>query len=376
MRAYLLLAHRYIGLLIAGFLLQSGLSGALISWSQPLDAWLNPQWFHQESPATPRNTLDLVAQLEQEHPHIQVTTLPLMVEPGHNLMLWVQARESGQPLDFNQVFVDSQTGQLLGERQWGQLQLDRSQLIPLLYQFHYSLLLPGQWGIWLLGAVAILWFIDCFIALAIAAPGREHWRKAFSFRLRSGRAKAVFDLHRSGGIWLWLLLVPFACTAISMNLGQQLVRPLVANFSPLNPSPFERDLSQQQLGPWLPKQQLLQIAKTRAQQIDTALLAQTLSCIESLQLCGVGFKTAKAKWIDLGTTWVYLDAHSGAITAEVRPGNGSRGEQFLNLQLPLHSGRIFGTSGAVAVSIFGVMIALLSATGLWLWQRRCRARAA
>lgn len=375
MRSYLVLAHRYIGLFIAGFLILSGLSGALISWQQELDTWLNPHWFVQNA-ATARAPLDLVEQLEREHPELEVTSLPLALATSRNLFVWVQASSDDTPIAFNQVALDSLSGQILGTRQWGQLLWGREYLIPLLYQFHFSLLIPGRLGMWLLGAVALLWLIDGFIALVISFPSQGRWHKSLSFRLRRGRTKSVFDLHRSGGVWLWLLLMPFAFTAIYMNLGQDLVRPLVARMSPLSPSPFERELAPPQIGAWLSRTDLLHLANAWADQHHISAPAGAMSCIRTLQLCGVGFFSLAAPRYGLGDSWVYLDAHSGEITAAQIPGAGSFGDVLLQAQLPLHSGRIAGMGGRIAISVFGVLVAGLSVTGILIWLRKRLARRA
>jgi uncharacterized iron-regulated membrane protein len=57
------------------------------------------------------------------------------------------------------------------------------------------------------------------------------------------------------------------------------------------------------------------------------------------------------------------------------PGEGSAGDIFLQAQFPLHSGRIFGVAGRVAVSILGLAVAVLSATGVIIWARRRKRRA-
>jgi hypothetical protein len=56
------------------------------------------------------------------------------------------------------------------------------------------------------------------------------------------------------------------------------------------------------------------------------------------------------------------------------PGRGSAGDIFMQAQLPLHSGRIIGLTGRILVSALGVVVAMLSATGLLIWMKKARAR--
>ena len=53
------------------------------------------------------------------------------------------------------IFVDPSRGDILGRRQWGACCFARQHEIPFLYKLHYSLHLPGEWGVWLMGLVAL-----------------------------------------------------------------------------------------------------------------------------------------------------------------------------------------------------------------------------
>ncbi|HRB97292.1 MAG TPA: PepSY-associated TM helix domain-containing protein, partial [Nitrosomonas sp.] len=57
------------------------------------------------------------------------------------------------------------------------------------------------------------------------------------------------------------------------------------------------------------------------------------------------------------------------------PGSGSAGDIFLDAQFPLHSGRILGLPGRIMISILGLLVAMLSVTGIIIWQRKRWARA-
>jgi hypothetical protein len=48
------------------------------------------------------------------------------------------------------------------------------------------------------------------------------------------------------------------------------------------------------------------------------------------------------------------------------PGAGSAGDIFLQAQFPLHSGRILGLPGRIFVSATGLLVAMLSVTGIIL----------
>ncbi len=392
MRGALVVLHRWCGLFIAGFLFIAGLTGAVITWSHELDEWANPQLFRAAS-GTRQATLsplELARQAEAADPRLRVSFVPLTLEPGHTAMLGVAARidpATGAPyrLGFNQLAMDPATGEIQGQRQWGRISLSRENLLPFLYKLHYTMHIPKgwgiEWGVWLMGMVSAVWIFDCFLALWISFPSARAWRKSFSFRLRQGGAKLNFDIHRSGGVWVWGLLLMLAVTSVSLNLGTQIMRPLVSVFSPLTPSPFqlrqgsrERELAD----PVLDREHAIARAEAEGRSRGWAAPAGSIFYAQRFGVYGVMFFTPENDRDDdgMGNEVLYLDGDTGAILGDKVPGQGSAGDVFMQAQLPLHSGRILGTPGRVLMSFMGVFIAALSVTGLLIWVRKRRARAA
>lgn len=124
MRAFWTVIHRYAGLVIAGFLFFSGVTGAVISWDHELDEFFNPHLIDAASHGPALPALDLARQIEARHPQVLVTGIPLAAEPGHSFAFGVSPRvdpATGKLFEpgFNQVFVDPATGEELGKRDWG-----------------------------------------------------------------------------------------------------------------------------------------------------------------------------------------------------------------------------------------------------------------
>ena len=391
LRPLLVLLHRWFGLAVALFLFISGLTGAVISWDHELDAWLNPQLFHAASGtehAHARTGLELASQVEAQDPRVRVNYTLTALEPGHTALMSVEGKidpATGKPHDlgYNQIAVDPVTGTVQGTRQWGQVSLARENLLPFLYKLHYTMHIPDGWGIefgvWLMGIIGIVWFVDCFIALYLSFPNLRSWRKSLAFRWRQGGHRLNFDLHRSGGVWLWLLLLILAVTSISMNLQTQVMRPLVAKFSTLSPNAFDSRTPQppeNPVEPLLTREQVVALAKTEAARRGWTLPAGGVFYSSSYGLYGVGFFDADNDHGDggLGNAWLYFDGRDGRPAGGVIPGTGSAGDIFLQAQFPLHSGRILGLPGRILISAMGLVVAMLSATGLIIWLRKRRAR--
>lgn len=388
MRSALVVLHRWFGLFIAVFLFVSGLTGAVISWDHEIDEWLNPQLFESLSVGQMQSPEALVAQLEARDPRLQVGFMPLYTEQGHAFGVSVNPRVDpatgkAYALDFNQLALDPVNGEEQGRRMWGALSLSRENLMPFLYKLHYSLHIPDAFGIelgiLLFGIVAIVWSLDAFIALWLSFPSWRAWRKSFAFRWQQGGYKLKFDLHRSGGVWIWGLLLILAVTSVSMNLNVQVTRPLVELFSPLTPSPFASrtpvSLDKQHV-PALSRVEALHLAQAAASRLGLGQPAGGLFYSPEFDIYGVGFYTADNDHGDggLGNPWLYLDGQSGALAGTLLPGSGSAGDIFMQAQFPLHSGRILGMAGRILVSLLGLAVAMLSLTGVIIWLRKRRSR--
>jgi uncharacterized iron-regulated membrane protein len=388
MRPLLVRLHRWFGLATAAFLFLAGLTGAVIAWDHELDAWLNPSFFHAQTAGTPLPPVTLAERLEAADPRLQVTYLPLSVEPGSTLVVRVQPRidpatRAPFALDFNEIALDPATGAVQGRRLWGKPSLARLNLIPCVYQFHYTLFLPEKAGIdlgvWAMGVVGIVWLFDGLIAVVLAFPNLKSWRKSFAFRVQRGGYALTFDLHRSGGVWLWGLLIMVALTSISMNLAQPVVRPVVSLFSKLTPDPF-RSVSQNPLltpaEETAARERILAAAPLAGQRENVHAPPGGLFYVPALGFYAVGYFAAGNSHGDagLGNPWLVMDARSGKLLGAQIPGRGTAGDVFMQMQFPLHSGRIAGLAGRIAISFTGVCVAVLSVTGFLIWLKKARAR--
>jgi uncharacterized iron-regulated membrane protein len=391
LRPLLVLLHRCFGLAIAIFLFIAGITGAVISWDHELDATLNPQLFHAQGSGNGQPALagtELARKVEAADPRVRVSYVLTAVEPGHTSLLSIEPRidpATAKPfaLGFNQVAVDPATGQEQGRRQWGEVSLSRENLLPFLYKLHYTLHIPPGWGIefgiWFMGLVGVTWALDCFVALWLSFPHWRSWRKSFAFRWREGGHKLNFDLHRSGGVWVWGLLLVVAVSSVSMNLNTQLMRPLVSTFSTLTPSAFDTRVPQppdKPIEPAIGRERVLELARAQATERGWTLPAGGVFYSSAAGLYGVGFFEPGRDHGDvgLGNAWLYFDGKDGSAAGSSIPGTGSAGDIFMQAQFPLHSGRIIGLPGRILMSAMGLIVAMLSATGLLIWARKRRAR--
>ena len=196
-RNLLTVIHRYTGLGIASFLIVVGITGSVIAFAGELDRALNPNWFTVEPKGKQMPASKMVMQVQDHFKNARVEHISLPKLPEDAAILSLTSKRGADPIVEDQVFLNPYTGDIIGQRVWGELGLDRARIIPFLYKLHYSLHL-NKTGIMLLGVVSLIWFFDCFVGIYLALP-RYTWRSiksSLSVKWNSGPARFNFDVHQ------------------------------------------------------------------------------------------------------------------------------------------------------------------------------------
>lgn len=370
------LAHRYLGLSLAAFLSLAAATGAVLAFYPEIDAALNPSWFRSADCRQPLTPGVLVQRVEAQLPTLQVSALRgIGARPPRSVVLTVTPRAAAEDApDADQVFADPCTGRVLGLRRWGALRFDAAHLMPLVYEFHYTLLVPGNAGITILGIVALLWFVDSVIGVYLTLPrGRpffRRWRPAWGVQPR----RANYDLHRAGGLWFWGVLLVMAMSAVALNLNREVFRPVVGLFGEITPYPTEQlpRVMAPKLPPRLDFDAALRAAAAHLPAPAAHYRPQRLSYLESHRLYRVDFFAPGhgERALHFGLHQVFVDADTGAPRAVHGTVTGTAADVFLALQYPMHSGQILGLPGRILVCLTGLATLLLAITGVRIWLRK------
>ena len=383
MRAILVVLHRYLGLALALFLAFAGLTGSAISFNEEIDAWLNPTLFEAPARGPSLAPGELVAAVERARPEAVVTFVPLDQKPGEAVAVRVEGR-AGARLGNDQLFVDPVSGGILGGRKWGECCFSAPRLMPFLYRAHYTLALPGIWGIFLMGGVGILWAIDCLIGFVLTLPRQRPFfpKWAVAWRVKSGasRFRLCFDLHRAGGLWFWAVLLIVATSGVAMNLPEQVFRPVVALFSPLKPSLLAVAGARYRENPpkaTLTYDEAIGLAHREAAREGFTIEPRYVLHYPAYTAYGVGFlRTGQSESTGLGSSAFYFDDRNGSLVTRDVPDEGSAGDVYAAAQYVLHTGRIVGLPGRIVVCASGLVVTVLSVTGVLIWLRKRSARRA
>lgn len=141
LRRVAVLLHRYVGLAIALFLTFAGLTGSILAFQEELDQALNPELFFIPTPSGRKTrfaahplqaSIDSVEPLDPFVVARRTQPLheggigweaPLKLKAGKTLQLW----RATDHATYVQRFVDPHTGQLVGEREWGDIREGEAQ---------------------------------------------------------------------------------------------------------------------------------------------------------------------------------------------------------------------------------------------------------
>src|ERR1700732_765130 len=108
--------HKWSGLATFLLLLVAAVTGCILTFRQPIDAWLNPDLL-AVVPAGPALSLpELTDRVEGQRPDLRLVLAIARPGPGRASVLEVAPRNPAVRLSYSQVSADPSTGRILGDR--------------------------------------------------------------------------------------------------------------------------------------------------------------------------------------------------------------------------------------------------------------------
>ena len=418
--------HRYTGLMMAGFLIMAGITGALLAFHNELDDMFNHKLAHidkQSMPQLPIATLH--DRVISAYPEYSFSSMPTSLEADKSAVFSVdrvrgQSAKNQPKAPFHEVYINPYNGDILGTRdkdEWAW----RNTMWKVFW-LHRDLLL-GDIGKLLLGLIALLWTINCFIGFYLtfpravnnkkiqqkAAPKKrasfiKRWLPVWKIRRKTNTFKLNYDLHHAFGLWLWLMLFTIAWSSVGFNLKSvyQPVMQAVVGFEGRQGKEREKgsankaDQSSAQVLPAIApvsnetgSAALVNKAKVNkdnsiAYLTEQANIAAQKNAATVEQSLGIRWVAEEGQWQmrfktdkDIGTHGGASSITVNAVTGKVEKVNfgyqssfGNKIDQWIST---LHMGHISHGVGHLAYQIFlamlGLAVVALSGTGVYLWYK-------
>jgi len=349
--------HRWIGLSLGPVLALTALLGAVLVVALPIDRYAHPAFFVARSAAdagtaTARAALPLEPLrqriLAEFGPTTNFTLRPPR-KPGETLWVYVRGPWEGT------LYLDPANGAEQGRRG------SHEGAYNLLFELHSSLLLEDT-GKGILAFVALAYLFLLVTGVVLWWPTR--WPPSLRIVLNRGLLRGLFDLHRTGGAVLGLLIAVSIFTGaymawrplgnfISAAVGQQQVKPPVVPKGPAS-------------GPRLSLDELV----ARAQQVFPG------QPIGYVQVPAKPDRPLRVRFRlpddphpnGIGSAW--LHPLTGEVLAVRRWQDLDVGNGAVVVIYPLHTGELGGLVHQAATVLLGLALCGLGVSGVWLWWRR------
>ncbi|WP_296243515.1 MULTISPECIES: PepSY-associated TM helix domain-containing protein [unclassified Psychrobacter] len=430
MRRICLWIHRYTGLVMAGFLIIAGLTGSLLAFHDELDDVFNHQLVQIERQDTPQLPIaGLHDKVVAAYPEYNFSSMPTSLEADKSAVFSVdrvrgQSAKNQPKAPFQEVYVNPYNGDIVGTRdkdEWAW----RNTMWKVFW-LHRDLLL-GDIGKLLLGVIALIWTINCFIGFYLTFPravnGKKalqktvsktapkkrtsfikRWLPAWKIRRKTNTFKLNYDLHHAFGLWLWLMLFVIAWSSVGFNLKSvyQPVMQAVVGFEGREAKGREKnqaktaDKSNVQamsavasISTETGSDAFVNKANSIAYLRKQAHIAAQKNGVTVQQPLGIRWLSEEGQWQMRFKTDKDVGTHGGAssITVHAAAGKvekvnfgyqstfGNKIDQWLST---LHMGHISHGINHLLYQIFlamiGLTVAILSATGFYLWAKGHQSR--
>jgi uncharacterized iron-regulated membrane protein len=382
--------HRYVGLALAAFLVLEGLTGSVLAFAGPLSQWLAPQTVAPPHPgAKPLSPGALAQKLEDAEPRAQVGYFPVNDRQAVIRVLPRDNPATGRPyaLDFDHVILDPVTGRELAKLRYGDLSQGLINVIPFIDEVHQNLAL-GPPGTILFGVVAVLWTLDCILAVYLTLPVATgvllaHWGKAWSIKWPTNSFRLTFDLHRAGSLWLWPVLFVFAWSSVMFTLPEQVYQPVTNALFSYTPDSAVMAMMAKRPPSSSPKLTWAQAEAAGAKLMGTAardhhfhiVRPYGMAYIPGWNVFTYAVVTAQNVQAQSWDTSLWLDGDSGGLVKLDIPAGQRFGNRVDVWLRALHFGDLNDNLAyRIFVALVGLATTILSITGVLIWLRKRQAR--
>lgn len=352
MRRCWLLLHRWLALALALPLVLVALAGSSLVLLKPLDHWLHAELFRVPAgPAAPELLERTRRQLRAEFGADTSLVLRAPRQPGETLRATVRGAWDGV------VYFDPRNARELGRRG------AREGAFNLVFELHSALLMKDS-GKPLLALLALAYVVLLVGGLVLWWPRR--WRQAFALTLDRGALRGLFDLHRTGGALLGLLIaVPVATGAYMAWKPLPQALSALAGQAPLTPPQVKR------VDPARPPAPLDALVDTASARFGGAPVGAVMLPAGSDKPLRVRLRLADDPHPN-GLSSVWLHPQTGAVLRADRWDALDAGASAYSVLYPLHTGELGGVALQTLTALLGLALAALGIAGLWLWWLRRR----
>lgn len=354
LRRLWLTAHRWMALSLGWILILSGLTGAILVVAQPVNKWAHPELFVAQTQPGPEAQWAplqpiLTALRSQFGPEASLAFNPPKT-PGSSLEVMVRGQWRGS------VYFDPYTGVEQGRRG------ETEGFFNALFKLHSSLWMQSA------GKALLAWVALIYAALLISGVvlwWPRKWPPKWKPELKKGVLRALFDVHRTFGVLLGVVILVSVLTGAYMAwrpLGGAINWVVGATAVKL-PGRSEHATAD------MPLVNIDRIVVTARRAYPEGVISRIQIPVDPGSLIRVRFKLPDDPHPN-GLTSAWIDPVTAGIVKQARWTELDPGTRATSVIYPLHSGILGGALLEAVVALGGLMLATIGASGIWLWWRR------
>jgi len=365
--------HRWIALVLCILLVPIAISGALLVWHDDLEAMLHPSRFA----VTGNATSPTATYLDNARAALPSGYAPMAVrfpaEDGRPVTVLARGEQDGRR-QLLTAYIDPPSGRVLDVVNF------RSSFFGFLHRFHENLTIPEYSGRAIVGWAGVGMLVLSLTGLWLWWPRNGAFLVGLRWR-RSGDA-TIGNLHYLLGFWIALPLALVSLTGIYLSFPQT-ARSAMSAIAPMNPQ-AGRPIFAAQLAPETQLTADAALAAARGAKPGfrpSALFLATLPP-EREQRGERAERSERpaASWRvqlrhpesnDIAT--VIVNDRDGTARSLPDPLAGDRASQWIRF---IHDGGRGGIGWQTVVFLTGVFPPVFAVTGIVMWLRRRRSRAA
>jgi uncharacterized iron-regulated membrane protein len=365
--------HKWLGIVLAIWVILIGLSGAVLIFRPELQKISYPQFFSVARSGIRDASADtLLDALRTAYPRARLSGLDWPTYRRDTVLAYVLDGSA-----FRTVFLHPQTAAILGE-------MPEHWWITTLQEFHFNLL-SGRTGRTVNGIAALCLVGTLGAGLVAWWPAIGRWKQSLTIDFSRSWKRMNWQAHNAVGFWLFALLLLWAVTGVEFAFPKEF-KAVVHAVSPLTTLPTPTS----ELPATTPLSSRSEV--TRAPQRPTAdeLVAQARALVPGAIVARLVLPTTpKAAALvlmarkihgDFDTSdevQLYFDQYTGSLIErhERRDVRRTAGDALMATIGPLHLGTFGGVGAAgagvkVSWALFALGFPLLAMSGLVMWWKK------
>jgi uncharacterized iron-regulated membrane protein len=361
LRRALFQVHLWVGIVLSLYCVLIGVSGSVLVFEDELAEWSYPNWMKTTGSIqliTAKSVSRASETIQSANPSWH---LGYLYSPGVRGTNYVGVLS--QAGKYRYAFASSHDFRALGG-----MPLDQGWL-NWVADLHFRLL-GGPIGFIVNGIGALCLLILCLSGIVIWWPGVQKWTRALTVNFGRRWRRINFDLHSAIGFWTIAIMALWALSGVYFVWPQAFVSAVSVFSKSTNASAPQIKLD---AGSSAVRELPLETWIAAGLESDPTARIQAISFGEKQEPSAVMLTHGDGHDF-LHTTWVYVDPHNKKIVGFWRTGeNKTVGDWFIWLLEPLHFGTYWGMGVKILWAALGIMLPLLSVTGvLMYWNRYLR----